>query len=61
MVNVLAFVIPLVLVALLIQNGMGVLALVTVFSILAGLAVERWLFFAEARHVVNLFYGAQST
>ena len=60
-VFVLAFVIPLVLVALLIQNGMGVLALVTVFSILAGLAVERWLFFAEARHVVNLFYGAQST
>ena len=26
---------------------------------LAGAAVERWLFFAEARHVVNLYHGAQ--
>lgn len=26
-----------------------------------GVFVERWLFFAEARHVVNLFHGAQST
>lgn len=24
-----------------------------------GLVVERWLFFAEARHVVNLYHGAQ--
>lgn len=30
-------------------------------SLLAGLAIERWLFFAEARHVVNLFYGLQRT
>jgi len=26
---------------------------------LLGLIAERWLFFAEARHVVNLFHGAQ--
>ena len=26
---------------------------------LAGLLVERWLFFAEARHTVNLYHGAQ--
>jgi DMSO reductase anchor subunit len=26
---------------------------------IAGAAVERWLFFAEARHVVNLYHGAQ--
>lgn len=25
----------------------------------AGIFVERWLFFAQARHVVNLYYGAQ--
>jgi DMSO reductase anchor subunit len=25
----------------------------------AGAFVERWLFFAEARHVVMLFYGAR--
>ena len=29
-------------------------------SCFAGLLVERWLFFAEARHTVNLFHGAQS-
>lgn len=28
---------------------------------LVGVAVERWLFFAEARHVVNLYHGAQHT
>ena len=27
----------------------------------AGVLVERWLFFAEGRHVVNLFHGAQAT
>jgi DMSO reductase anchor subunit len=26
---------------------------------LLGLGLERWLFFAEARHVVNLYHGAQ--
>ena len=26
-----------------------------------GISVERWLFFAEARHVVNLYHGAQAT
>jgi len=30
-----------------------------VISAFAGVAVERWLFFAEARHVVNLYHGAQ--
>lgn len=28
---------------------------------LAGALLERWLFFAEARHVVNLYHGAQHT
>ena len=31
-----------------------------VFSLL-GVLIERWLFFAEARHVVNLYHGAQRT
>lgn len=31
----------------------------TAFFALAGLVAERWLFFAEARHVINLFHGAQ--
>jgi DMSO reductase anchor subunit len=28
-------------------------------SCLAGLLAERWLFFAEARHTVNLYHGMQ--
>jgi len=30
-------------------------------SVCVGLFVERWLFFAEAKHVVMLYYGADST
>ena len=30
-------------------------------STLIGLLIERWLFFAEARHVVRLFHGDQAT
>ena len=35
----------------------GVAALVSVGLAGVGLAVERWLFFAEAKHVVTLYYG----
>jgi len=34
-----------------------VIAVVAVVSHLAGVAVSRWLFFAEAEHVVGLYYG----
>jgi sulfite dehydrogenase (quinone) subunit SoeC len=34
-----------------------VAALVAVLAMAFGLVVERWLFFAEARHVVMLYYG----
>ncbi|MEO3430357.1 DmsC/YnfH family molybdoenzyme membrane anchor subunit [Pelagibius sp. CAU 1746] len=39
--------------------GVGSLlaAVVSVPLLAAGLAVERWLFFAEAKHVVTLYYG----
>lgn len=40
------------------QGGYGA-AIVAALAGLAGAAVERWLFFAEARHVVNLYHGAQ--
>ena len=33
----------------------AILAAIPLFA--AGLAVERWLFFAEAKHVVTLYYG----
>ncbi len=35
------------------------LAIPAAFFAIAGAVVERWLFFAEAQHVVTLFYGAQ--
>ena len=42
-------------------SALGLIAAVAA-SVLAAIAVvlERWLFFAEARHVVNLYYGARS-
>ncbi|MGK2950893.1 MAG: dimethyl sulfoxide reductase anchor subunit family protein [Thiobacillus sp.] len=41
------------------QHGGQMAAIVAAVSGIAGAAVERWLFFAEARHVVNLYHGAQ--
>ena len=35
------------------------LLVLAVLSMTAGLIVERWLFFAEAQHVVTLYYGAE--
>ncbi len=36
----------------------GLAALLAALSVALGLLVERWLFFAEARHTVTLYYGA---
>jgi DMSO reductase anchor subunit len=36
------------------------LALVVALSASLGVVIERWLFFAEARHVVTLYYGARA-
>ncbi len=33
-------------------------ALVFVALAMAGVQIERWLFFAEAKHTVMLYYGA---
>jgi DMSO reductase anchor subunit len=41
------------------QQGGQVAAMVAAAAGILGAAVERWLFFAEARHVVNLYHGAQ--
>lgn len=35
--------------------------IVAALSAAIGIVVERWLFFADARHVVNLYHGAQRT
>jgi len=47
---------PLVLLALPFGHALAALA---ALSHLAGIAVSRWLFFAEAEHVVGLYYGAR--
>ena len=57
----LAFVLPIFLVTGLLGNVGVFTLLVAAVSAYAGVFVERWLFFAEARHVVNLYHGAQRT
>jgi len=37
-------------------GGTGILLSLALLSVLAGALVERWLFFAEARHLVTLYY-----
>jgi DMSO reductase anchor subunit len=44
--------------ALLLMGSNHLLAAVAVLSHLIGVGVQRWLFFAEAEHVVGLYYGA---
>lgn len=51
---VLAFVVPVVLLLLPFHH---MIALLAVLSHIAGVATARWLFFAEAEHVVGLYYG----
>ena len=60
-VYVFAYILPLILLWPAAEApGSGVMW-VAAISALAGAAMERWLFFAEARHVVNLYHGAQAT
>ncbi len=50
----LGFVVPF---SLLLMPFSHVLALIAVLCHLAGIAASRWLFFAQAEHVVGLYYG----
>lgn len=57
---VLAFLIPagLIATASLVDSGLAtVCSVVAAISAMAGVLTERWLFFAEAKHAVTLFYG----
>jgi DMSO reductase anchor subunit len=61
-VVILAFFVPTGLVPIaLATGGAGAIALALVCAIagLAGTTIERWLFFAEARHVVTFYYGGE--
>ena len=59
----LGFAVPALLVVLaLLTTGVvaGLAAILAAVIMLGGLLVERWLFFAEARHAVMLYYGADA-
>lgn len=58
--QVLAFALPLVLVALAIWSGSGRPWLLAVPLQFAGLLAERWFFFAQAKHPQNLYYQVVS-
>jgi DMSO reductase anchor subunit len=58
-VFVAGFVVPAVL--LLAGKADGAVLYAAVLLAVLGIVAERWLFFAEARHVVNLYHGAQHT
>ncbi len=62
-VNILGFLAPVVLLILtyLLDGTMASVAcFAAAIAMSIGVITERWLFFAEARHVVTLYYGAQS-
>lgn len=44
-----------------VPGGGLALVLLAALSAYLGVFIERWLFFAEARHVVNLYHGTQRT
>lgn len=49
------------LLALLLGGPIGVIAAgLAILTAALGLVLERWLFFAEARHTVTLYYGAEA-
>ncbi len=59
---VLGFIIPIIATAIMLVNAalpIGLWATLAVVSSATGVLIERWLFFAEAQHVVTLFYGEQ--
>ncbi|WP_298608768.1 DmsC/YnfH family molybdoenzyme membrane anchor subunit [uncultured Thiothrix sp.] len=54
------FFIPLLLIGLIALGVQSVyLALLAVLASFVGIGAERWLFFAEARHVIRLYHGEQ--
>lgn len=63
LVHIFGFGLPLALILLGYVTGGPLAVIATVSAALSmsfGIIVSRWLFFAEARHVVTLYYGAQA-
>ncbi len=46
--------------ALALPGGLASSAVLAALIAVPGLAIERWLFFAEAKHTVTLYYGAET-
>lgn len=59
LVLLLGFAVPGALCAALVAEFELLPAVLALAALFAGLFIERWLFFAEARHAVNLFHGEQ--
>jgi len=57
----LTFVLPALIVSVAFYLSLNLVTYLAAVSIFAGLLLERWLFFAEARHVVRLYHGDQRT
>jgi len=60
-VFVFAFLLPAIGVIALARGAAPAFGVLAILSAFAGAAVERWLFFVEARHVVNLYHGSPRT
>jgi DMSO reductase anchor subunit len=56
---ILTFLVPLALVVAATMFDVALAVYLAMISLYFGLFVERWLFFAEARHVVRLYHGDQ--
>lgn len=59
--QLLVFIIPMALMLVVAYYGHEQLVFIALVSAMLGLFVERWLFFAEARHVVRLYHGDSRT
>ncbi|WP_412851779.1 dimethyl sulfoxide reductase anchor subunit family protein [Ectothiorhodospira shaposhnikovii] len=55
------FLLPLLLMGMVLAGGSSLWLALALVSALAGIGLERWLFFAEARHGVMLYHGLQRT
>lgn len=58
--RVAAFLVPFLATLLALLLGWTLFAALAVLSAALGLVVERWLFFAEAKHTVVLYYGTET-
>ena len=57
------FVVPALCLLMLLVAGPAaavLVGLITIISAVIGVLTERWLFFAEAKHLVMLYYGAEA-